>query len=275
MDFELESITDLPSSLAIEKSKVTNDELLLPEPEREEKEETKGKEQKIIKIQSWFRGCILRLKQLPLIMYKIKKHLQTQQIEFSKQNDDGRINSCIDEDEVIKKLVEKFHERIRKPTTIRMWYDILVLDYVYGWIPVNIKTTRTLKGDNTGNMALCVYAYTNQELDLHRNKTYDNGKMAPILSKKLTEKQYNTINKKDYYFVVLNKRDSTDVIINSVKGLSVLKPNVNNLPFQVCWNKNRVFKYENIYKKVQMFIDCLQGAKPSWQESFMVDIRQL
>jgi len=29
-------------------------------------------ETKIIKIQKWFRGCILRLKQLPLIMYKIK-----------------------------------------------------------------------------------------------------------------------------------------------------------------------------------------------------------
>jgi len=28
-----------------------------------------------IKIQKWFRGCILRLHSLLLIMYKIKKHL--------------------------------------------------------------------------------------------------------------------------------------------------------------------------------------------------------
>ena len=31
-------------------------------------------ESKIIKIQKWFRGCILRLKQLPLIMYKINEY---------------------------------------------------------------------------------------------------------------------------------------------------------------------------------------------------------
>ena len=50
---------------------------------------------KIIKIQKWFRGYILRLKQLPLIMYKIKKYLKLQMFQFSTQNEDGRINSCI------------------------------------------------------------------------------------------------------------------------------------------------------------------------------------
>ena len=69
-------------------------------------------ETKIIKIQKWFRGCILRLKQLPLIMYKIKKYLKLQAFQFSTQNEDGRINSCIDEDEVIKLLIEKFGEKI-------------------------------------------------------------------------------------------------------------------------------------------------------------------
>ena len=37
---------------------------------------------KVIKIQKWFRGCILRLKQLPLIMYKIKKYLKLQAFQF-------------------------------------------------------------------------------------------------------------------------------------------------------------------------------------------------
>jgi hypothetical protein len=95
-------------------------------------------ETKIIKIQKWFRGCIFRLKQLPLIMYKIKKYLKLQVFQFSKQNEDGRINSCIDEDEVIKLLIKKFSDKIKKPK-IRMWYDILAFDYIYGWIPINIK----------------------------------------------------------------------------------------------------------------------------------------
>jgi hypothetical protein len=86
---------------------------------------------KVIQIQKWFRGCNVRIKQLPLIMYKIKKYLEIQVFNFSNQNEDGRINSYIDENLIIKLLVEKFTYRIKKPK-IRMWYDILVFDYMYG-----------------------------------------------------------------------------------------------------------------------------------------------
>jgi len=86
-------------------------------------------------------------------------------------------------------------------------------------------------------------------LDIHRDKSYENGKMSDILFNKLKNNKYNTNNKKDYYFIVLNKTDASDIIVNSVKGLTILTPNINNLPFQVCWNKNRIFKYENINKK--------------------------
>jgi len=231
-------------------------------------------ETKIIKIQKWFRGCILRLKQLPLIMYKIKNYLKLKAFKFSSQNEDGRINSCIDEDEVIKLLIEKFGKDIKKPK-IRMWYDILVFDYLYGWLPINIKTTTTITSDNTGNLAMCVYAYTDEILDIHRNKSYENGIMSDILYDKLKNKKYNINNKKDYYFIVLNKTNASDIIINSVKGLTILTPNINNLPFQVCWDKNRRFKYENINKKIKIFIDSLQKPKPSWKETFMSNIRTL
>ena len=56
-------------------------------------------------------GCIMRLKQLPLIMYKIQKYLKLQAFQFSTQNEDGRINSCIDEEGVIKLLFEKFDDK--------------------------------------------------------------------------------------------------------------------------------------------------------------------
>jgi hypothetical protein len=231
-------------------------------------------ETNIIKIQKWFRGCMLRLKQMPLIMYKIKTYLKLQAFQFSTKNEDGRINSCIDEDEVIKLLINKFGEKIKKPK-IRMWYDILAFDYMYGWIPINIKTTTTTTSDNTGNLAMCVYSYTDELLDIHKNTSYENGKMSDILFDKLKNKKYNTNNKKDYYFVVLNKKDASDIIINSVKGLTVLTPNINNLPFQVNWSKNRAFKYENINKKIKLFINCLQKPNPSWKETFMSNIRTL
>ena len=114
---------------------------------------------KIIKIQCWVRGCLFRLHKLPLIMYKIQKYIKTVAFQYSNHNEDGRINSCMDEDEIIKLLSQSFTNRIKKPKC-RMWYDILAFDYTYGWIPINIKTTTTTTSDNVGNLALCVYAYT-------------------------------------------------------------------------------------------------------------------
>jgi len=227
-----------------------------------------------IKIQQWFRGCMFRLNHLPLILYTIQKYLKSKAVQFSTQTEDGRINSCMDEVVVIKLLIEMFGNKIKQPKC-RMWYDLLAYDYMYGWIPINIKTTTTTTSDNTGNLATCVYAYTDEILDIHREKTYENGKMSEILFNKLKNKKYNTNNKKDYYFIVLNKTDASDIIVNSVKGLTVLTPNINNLPFQVCWDKNRLFKYENINKKIKLFINCLHKPKPSWKETFMSNIRTL
>ena len=230
-------------------------------------------ENNIIKIQAWFRGCIMRLKRLPLIMYIIQNYLRKQLFKFSTHNDDGRINSCMDEPGIIQLLIERFGTKIKKPK-FRMWYDILAFDSINGWIPINIKTTTTLTSDNTGNMAMCVYAYTDEILDIHRDKSYESGKMSEILINKLKNKKYNT-NKKDYYFIVLNKTDASDIIVNSVKGLTILTPNINNLPFQVCWNKIRKFKYEPINKKIKQFIICLQKPKPGWKEMFMTNIRTI
>ena len=99
--------------------------------------------------------------------------------------------------------------------------------------------------------------------------------MSVILFDKLKNKNYNKNNKKDYYFIVLNKTDSNDIIVNSVKGLLILTSNINNLPFQICWDKNRDYIYENINKKIKLFIECLKKPKPSWKELFMTNIRTL
>ena len=227
---------------------------------------------KIIKIQSIVRGYLFRLKQLPIIMYKIRNYLKLQNFIFTNDIEDGRINSSLDEDKIISLLINKFTNNIKKPK-IRMWYDILAYDYIYGWIPINIKTTTTKTADNTGNLAMCVYSYTDEILDI--NKSYENGKMSKILFTKLKNKNYNKDYKKYYYFLVLNKTKSSDIIINSLKGLSILTPNINNLPFQICWDKNRNFIYENINMKIKLFIDCLKKPKPSWKEEFMSNIRTI
>ena len=230
--------------------------------------------QNIIKIQKWYRGNIVRLKRLPIIIYLIQKYLQSIIINISVDNEDGRINSSIDENTIINLLIDKYNVKIKK-AKMRMWYDLLIFDTFYGWLPVNIKSTTTKTCDNTGNLAMCVYAYTDEILDIHKNTTYENGKMSKLLFEKLRQNKYNKNNKKDYYFIIINKNDKTDIIVNSVKGLILLTPNINNLPFQVCWNKNRNFHYENIHIKIQKFIDCLKKPNPSWKEEFMMNMRNL
>lgn len=229
-------------------------------------------ESSVIKIQKLARGYICRKNRLPNIMYSMRNYLKSCNIIINNTNKDGRINSCCDEDTIINLLSKKYVNKIKIPNA-RMWYDLLVYDHFYGWLPVNIKTSTLKSSDNVGNLATCVYAYTDEILDIY--KSYRNGKMSIILYDKIKNKQYNKNLKKDYYFLVINKNDPTDIIINSIKGLTTLKPNINNLPFQICWKNNRDFNYQTIDLQIKKLIECLKKPEPSWQETFMKNMRLL
>lgn len=226
----------------------------------------------IIKIQKVIRGFLCRIKRLPLFLYIIQNYLSSILYSFSVSTEDGRVNSFIDENNIIKILCSKYCERIKVPK-IRMWYDILIYDKLCGWLPVNIKSTSTKTRDNTGNLAMCVYAYTNQKLDLH--KTYENGKMSHIFIEKLRAKEYNKNFKKDYYFLVFNKQKPKDIIINSVKGLKIIHVNNNNLPFQVCWNKNRNYEYNGIINCIGLLLCSMEKIKHNWKKNFIDNIKNI
>lgn len=225
-------------------------------------------------IQKIYRGYIYRLKHLPVILYIFQNYLKNKIFKLVNKSKDGRINSVLDEDEIIDLLEKKYKKYIKRPKE-RNWFDIIIKDYYYGWIPVNIKTSKCSTSDNTGNLAMCVYSYTNEKLELNLDKTYNNGEMSKILIEKLKNKEYNKENKKDYYFIVINKNNTQEIIINSVKGLLYLTPNINNLPFQVRWDKNKIFEYKKISKSVKQFVDCLKKPNPSWSEIFLSQIRNI
>ncbi len=108
----------------------------------------------IIKIQRWFRRIRdTKLNKLPNVMYLLQQLVIDNNITCCNTMDDGRINSCIDEDKVILLLKKLLKKRIFKPN-IRRWYDLLAFDYKYGWIPVNIKSTTLKTSDNTGNITI-------------------------------------------------------------------------------------------------------------------------
>lgn len=101
-------------------------------------------------------------------MCEIKNFLSNQTIKICDKLNDGRINSSIDETIIIDLLIHKFESKIIKPKTKRPWYDLLVYDDECGWLPTNLKTTTMKTADNTGNMAMCVYGYTNYKLDIFK-----------------------------------------------------------------------------------------------------------
>lgn len=49
---------------------------------------------------------------------------------------------------------------------------------------------------------------------------------------------------RDYLFLVVNKTNPLDIIINSLKYIGKLQPNGNNLPFQCKWSENKNPEYK-------------------------------
>tara|TARA_B110000503_G_C7020398_1_gene359519 strand:- start:72 stop:386 length:315 start_codon:yes stop_codon:yes gene_type:complete len=63
--------------------------------------------------------------------------------------------------------------------------------------------------------------------------------------------------RKDYFFLVINKNDPTDIIINSILGLKEITPNINNLPFQIMWKNNRNYNItsnDDLQKTIIRFV---------------------
>tara|TARA_E500000331_G_scaffold357423_1_gene419075 strand:+ start:1970 stop:2809 length:840 start_codon:yes stop_codon:yes gene_type:complete len=221
---------------------------------------------------------------LPKILLDIKNYILERKIECSKYTVfDGRTNSCIDENKIVSYLMSHsmLKERVRKAEK-RFWYDIKVYDEEFGWIPVNIKTTTLQTADNVGNMSICVQAFTNIFMDMEERQ--NNGQLTTKLISRLKNKDYNDDFRKDYFFLVINKDDPRDIIVNSVLGISNISPNVNNLPFQVKWINNSKYTLQNLHNdpkecvKMRVLEHLRTMQKKSvktWQEKFLSEFREM
>jgi len=225
-------------------------------------EEEKGPQ--IVKIS----GAIYTRTTFPIILLAARRYLRLNPVEVKKTGGDGRIDSSSHENTIIKRLRTGFGDRLTVSKN-RHWHDITLQDDKFGRIPINIKSTTTASSDNVGNMALCLYAYTDYKMDL--DKQYNNGLASETLIKYLDDEKFNTSGR-DYYFLVINKTDPTDVIVNSMLGLTKLTSNNNNLPFQVKWKHNRQYARHTPKSMAKKFIRCVKTPKPTWQHKFMCSI---
>ncbi len=155
-----------------------------------------------------------------------EEFLKTNPYSLSQPLQDGRLNSSINEEEILNTIKDYFPIQLPKA---REWWDFSFEENKI-FYPVNIKTTTTKTADNLNCKLGIYYALCGLVPEFNNEIAWE--KYFQKLHKDLGK---NT--NKDYYFLIINKNDPKDIFINSLKGIQTLQPN--NLPFQCKWDDNR------------------------------------
>ncbi|MBP5723047.1 MAG: hypothetical protein J6X18_05680 [Bacteroidales bacterium] len=176
-------------------------------------------------------------------------YLSEQKLSLIELSPDGRINSALSESNVLDILKKGFPELTVPNGKSREWYDCAFRDDDGNFIPINIKIS-TMKStpDNVSSKSGLFYTLTG----VIPEKEYE----WPEYFDKLNENIGKGWDSADYYFIVINKNDTSDVFCTSQKHLNVLVPNGNNLPFQCAWGANRI----PIYRTNKESKEFLMGA---------------
>lgn len=160
---------------------------------------------------------------------EIIEFIKNSHLELADNNDDGRINSALNEEQITDILIPKFNY-IEKPS-IRKWYDIAIKGDIKETIYVNIKVSDFSNGasDNISSKLGMGYALTGIA-DLPTSWKAFNKLVAE-----------NIRIGYDYYFIIIDKNNLKNSYWTSLKRIDKLVSNGNNLPFQCNWSKNRIF----------------------------------
>ncbi|GAA7483810.1 hypothetical protein HpBHB17_14560 [Helicobacter pylori] len=163
---------------------------------------------------------------IPTQLNEIAEFLKTNPYNLSQPLQNGRLNSSVNEEEILNTIKDYFPIQLPKA---REWWDFSFEenDIFY---PVNIKTTTTKTADNLNCKLGIYYALCGLLPEFNNEIAWE--KYFQKLHKDL-----GTNTNRDYYFLIINKNDPKDIFINSLKGIQTLQPN--NLPFQCKWDNNR------------------------------------
>lgn len=189
------------------------------------------------------------------------EELKKSQMRYSKEFSDGRINSIKDEDTARDLIIQIYQKHpyghYKLDTSVdRKWYDIAFVNPCDkdDIIPINIKVSK-LGTDNISGKEGIFYALTGKNPDNFNTSTWDS--FMENIYKNL---DVSIESSKDYYFLVFNKKVPNDCYWTSLKCLSELTQNPNNLPFQSNWTNNRVRIKRNNIEAFKFLLSNLQGS---------------
>jgi len=176
---------------------------------------------------------------MPTILFDIQNHLKEVQIQINdKVEGEGRGGSLKDEGTIKKVLME--HDVFKKRVIdekARGMGDITVLDYDEKTIHVvNIKTSIG-STDNCFSKIGFVYALTSlSPEDLPKTMNY-------LQMNDLINRHKHDDPMKDYWFLCVDKNDSTNVMIRGAKQINCWIVNINpSNVLQINWKKEKTMK---------------------------------
>jgi len=170
----------------------------------------------------------------PKILNDIVEALKKSNLKAVNENAEGRVNSKKDEDKIIAWLQKqsKFKNRI-KAGVLRSFSDMIVVDYNGEEHVVNIKTSIG-SSDNAFSKLGLLWAFTSLTIEQYAEEKISN----KISDKKFAELiiKYKQETDRDYWFLSLDKKDFSHVIVRGVKQITFWGKNpTNNL--QIAWSK--------------------------------------
>ncbi|WQZ09167.1 restriction endonuclease [Helicobacter pylori] len=179
---------------------------------------------------------------IPTQLNEIAEFLKTNPYNLSQPLQDGRLNSSVNEEEILNTIKDYFPIQLPKA---REWWDFSFKknDIFY---PVNITTTKT--ADNLNGKLGIYYALCGLVPEFNNEIAWE----------KYFQKLHKDLGKntdRDYYFLIINKNDPKDVFINSLKGIQTLQPN--NLPFQCKWDNNREIVQRSFIESKNFILSAL------------------
>ena len=198
----------------------------------------------------------------PQVLIDIATYLKEKKIEISeKVEGEGRGGSLKDEGSIKRVLMEnvQFKELIIDESA-RKFGDMVVLDYdKIQRYPVNIKTSIG-STDNCFSKAGIVYAFTDLP-DTEIPKQMNFKKMDELI-----KNHGKNIPNRDYWFLCVDKNDSSNVIIRGAKQINNWVVNINpSNVLQVNWSKEKSMPpKERTYEEA--FEVIIGGVKKSLNE---------
>ena len=199
----------------------------------------------------------------PQILNDIVEALKKSNLKAVNENSEGRVNSKKDEDKIIAWLQKqpKFKDRI-KEGVLRSFMDMEVVDYDGSTHAVNIKTS-VGSSDNAFSKLGILWALTDLTIEKYQelkisNKISD-AKFAELVIKHKKETA------RDYWFLSLDKKDFSHVMVRGVKQITHWGKNpTNNL--QIMWGKEHESK-PNTNTFDEVFYNVItDGAFKCWAD---------